>query len=178
MKTLVHIFVSIALLLSCGTKKDQSNQTHTNSQANEQSRLVVKPLDEPGLERLITQRNGKILFLNVWATWCGPCREEFPDLIQLAREYSDANVEIVGLSVDFPDEIDSKIIPFLEDSGVNFNIYVQNFQRMEHVIDLLNKEWGGGIPATFIFNSNGNQVAFFQGKRNFQDFKKELENLL
>jgi thiol-disulfide isomerase/thioredoxin len=176
MKKLLLTFISIALLLNCGAKKEQSDQAREESQVAKQSRFVVEQLDEPGLERLITQRNGKILVLNVWATWCEPCRQEFPDLVQLSLDYANTNVEIIGLSVDFPDEIDSKIIPLLEDNDVNFKIYVQNFQKMDHLIDSLNEEWSGVIPATFIFNAEGERVAFLLGKRNFQDFQKELEN--
>lgn len=178
MKNLSLIFIIIALLLNCGAKKDQSDQAKENSQVAKPFIHVIEQIDEMGLAQLIKQRNGKILLLNVWATWCEPCRQEFTDLVLLAREYANANIEIVGLSVDFPDEADTKIIPFLEDNDINFKIYVQNFQKMDHLINSLNGDWSGAIPATFIFNAEGEQVAFLLGKRTFQDFRKEIKNQL
>ena len=177
MKKLMFSFLILALLFNCGNKKDQSNPSATKDSAKQQSSYVVEQLDEAGLDRLIQQRNGKFLFLNVWATWCPPCREEFPDLVRLASDSGNTNVEFVGLSVDFPDEIDSRIVPFLEANRVNFKIYVQNFQRNDRLINVLNENWNGAIPATFIFNADGKQVSFILGKRDYQDFKKEIDRV-
>src|SRR3989339_988306 len=73
-------------------------------------KIKVETIDKAKLSKLIKDRKGKILFLNLWATWCVPCREEFPSIVKLASELKD--VEFVGISIDFLDEVDSKIIPF------------------------------------------------------------------
>ena len=91
----------------------------------------VEKINQATLEKLIKNRNGKVLFLNVWATWCAPCKEEFPDLVKLADKYKNLKVDIIGLSVDYTDEIDSKIIPFLKKNKANFKIYVNDLTMLK-----------------------------------------------
>jgi len=163
---LLLILTVILLVLGC-----------SENQETESSAINVDPIDQPKLQDLIQNRDGKILLLNVWATWCVPCREEFPDLIQLSESYKDNDVEIVGISVDYPDEVESKIIPFLKSQNINFKIYVQNFSEDSGLINYLNPDWNGAIPATFVYDKSGKQRAFLLGKRNFIEFKDELEKI-
>lgn len=137
----------------------------------------IELLNEAKLDSLIDTRNGKLLFINMWATWCVPCREEFKDLIQLAEFYKNRKVEIVGVSVDYPDEIESKIKPFVEEQQVTFKIYVQDFDRQEKLINKLNKEWSGALPASFLYNPYGKQIAYLPGKHSFSEFKKIIDSL-
>lgn len=183
MKNLTTLILALILLVGCGKQSEKSEKTGSaDSRFQAQSRgeiqYEVKPLDESGLKQLIARRNGKFLLLNVWSTWCVPCREEFPDLVKLAVEYQD-NVEFVGLSVDYPDEIESKIMPFMKKNPapINFEIYVQNFKDEGNLIQFLNKDWSGAIPATFIFDRDGAQKAFLSGVRSYNNFKQELERL-
>ena len=64
-------------------------------------------------------------------------------------------MEIVGISADYPDEIETRIKPFLAKSKSNFRVFVQNFSKQEDLINRLNKNWGGAIPATFIYDASG-----------------------
>ena len=131
----------------------------------------VKVITITELEKLVSERNGKPLLINVWATWCVPCREEFPDLISFVDEYKES-VEVIGLSVDFPNEIDTKVIPFLEKLNPSFPNYIVEVSDPEKLINFLNKEWNGAIPATFYFNSNGELIKSIIGKSDISDFEK------
>lgn len=137
----------------------------------------IKILDKTGLENLISHRSNKLLLLNIWATWCVPCREEFPDLIKLNDVFKD-KVDIVGISVDYPDEINSKIKPFAEKLKINFNLFVNGTGNDEALINLLDKDWNGAIPATFIFDIDGKLVQKIYGKQNFDSFKEILTKLI
>ena len=137
----------------------------------------MKPIDERGLDSLVNQRNGKFLLLNVWATWCVPCREEFPDLIKLADTSQNTDVEIVGLSADYPDEVESKIIPFLKKQNVTFKVFVQNFRDEGNFINRLSKNWSGALPATFIFDPSGKQRVSLSGKHDYGTFKLKIEKI-
>lgn len=160
------IFISAVLLLSaCGQKSVRTE-------------IEVLPVDSSGVVQLLESHRGNYVFLNIWATWCQPCIEEFPDLIRLADNYKDQNIKFIALSVDYPDEVDSKIKPFLQSADVNFPVYVQNFKQQDKLINLLNPDWNGAIPATLIFDPNGNRIDFIVGKQNFSDFSQKIENLL
>lgn len=139
---------------------------------------TVTPITEILLDSLISNRNGNILLLNIWATWCEPCKEEFPDLIKLSSEYKNKKVQIVTISVDYPDEVTEKIIPFLNSSPVPFTTYVADFPSQDSLINKFNPEWSGAVPATIIFDSNGIQRKFLLGKQSFQQFKNDVDDLL
>jgi thiol-disulfide isomerase/thioredoxin len=137
--------------------------------------IKVTPIGKEALSKLIKERNGKILFLNLWATWCIPCREEFPSIVKLAGELKD--VDFVGISADYPDEVETKIVPFLKSNKTNFANYVSSFSGDEALINALDKNWNGALPATFIYDKNGKKISFMEGGQSYEKFKAELKKI-
>jgi thiol-disulfide isomerase/thioredoxin len=167
------------LFTGCVQNDGQSDKTNLNrpgeNRLDDQIELSVDLFDLSMWQDIKSRYQGKILFINTWATWCLPCKEEFPDLVKLAKNYQDSDVIIIGVSVDYPDELESKIIPFLKSQGVNFPNYVQNFKKPESLIDLFNDQWRGAVPATFIYDEKGIQKAFLLGKQSYDEFKDAIE---
>lgn len=142
------------------------------------SELKVETLAEDDFNRLLKNQKGRVVLLNVWATWCKPCREEFPDLVRLQEYYRDKDVRVITISADYPDEIESKILPFLKKfEKINFPVYVQNFKKADLFINRLHEDWNGALPATFIYDKTGKQRAFFIGKKDLKGFKTEIEKI-
>jgi len=171
----------VFILAACSTEKGQdikplADSLLLNQKSNIRS-VRVDRLDASRFKILLKQHEGKVLFINAWATWCAPCKEEFPDLVKLAEEYAHSDVAVIGISVDYPDEIESKIIPFLQDQRVNFPNFVQNFKRPEDLINLFNEKWRGAVPATFIYDKKGQQRSFLLGKQSYEQFKAEIESV-
>jgi thiol-disulfide isomerase/thioredoxin len=137
------------------------------------NKINVEKIDKIKLHKLIKERKGKVLFVNLWATWCVPCREEFSSVVKLVNENKD--VDFVGISVDLPDEVESKIIPFLKTNKANFVNYVNGIDGDEELINTLDKKWNGSLPATFIFDNTGKKISFLEGKKSYEEFKKEIE---
>lgn len=149
----------------------------SNLLAQSSKKIVVEEIDKAKLENLIKNRKGKILLLNIWASWCPPCKKEFPDLVKLADKYKNSKVEIVGLSVDDRSDLKSEVIPFLRKNNVNFKIYIQNFKSVDELISFFPK-WEGAIPLTVIYDKNGKEKNFIIGMRNFEFFDKALQEIL
>ena len=147
-------------------------------QHNNSPQPNVSLIDSVKLNKLIVENNGKVLLINVWATWCVPCVEEMPDLIKLNNSFKSENVRVMGISIDYPEEIQSKIIPFIKKNNINFPVFVNNFKKDELLINFLNQDWSGAVPATFIYDKNGVQKEFLLGKHSFDEFKKALEKHL
>lgn len=155
-----------------------SQQLNIFSLTSSDSEVVVEKINLMKLDSLIENRNGKILFINVWATWCVPCREEFPDLVKLHASLKNSDVEITAISVDFPDEIEDKIIPFLKKQGVKFKSYVGGFKNDEELINRLNKGWRGDVPATFIFDKKGKLKRTLNGKKTYENFISAITEVI
>jgi thiol-disulfide isomerase/thioredoxin len=144
-------------------------------QKSDEFNVEIINLEE--LNDIIITRQGKPLLLNVWATWCIPCREEFPDLMRMAEDYDD-EIEVIGISVDLPEEIESKVIPFLQQVNTSFNNYIIEINDPEDFINFMNQDWSGAIPATFIYDKTGAQEEVFIGKQSFNDFEEAIKSYL
>lgn len=110
------------------------------------------------------------VLVNVWATWCAPCREEFPDLLHVARELAPKGLRLVLVSVDFAGE-EEETRTFLSSQGVDFPTFVRT-GKDEAFVDGLDSRWTGAIPATFVYDGGGKLVRFWEGKASYPVIKK------
>ena len=143
------------------------------SQSNEAKVKIINTEDLNG----IINNNDRPLLINVWATWCVPCREEFPDLVKISNVYQ-GKVRFVGISVDDSEDLDSKVIPFIKNRKAEFEIYLLKVVEPEDFINLLNKKWIGAIPATFIYDKKGNQEEMLIGKQSYKAFEEALKKVI
>ena len=147
-------------------------QTHTTARSFSPD---VEVIDLKGIQRIIRNRKGKPLLLNFWATWCLPCKEEFPDLVKISK--STLNAEVIGISLDYPDEKDTKVVPFIKNQRVPFEIYIASFQRQEEFINAIDSTWGGAVPATFFYDVHGIQKSSIIGRATHDNFTMHLKQL-
>jgi len=174
--------LGLLILLSIGYGCERRNLQPSNPDKNSTGEIIkmnqsVAQIDGSGLQELIHKRHGKILLLNIWATWCQPCVEEFPNLIKLYSSYSTDSLEIVGVSADDLDDAITKVGPFVEKNKVPFKIYIAHFIKQDDFINSLNKTWSGAIPATFFYDINGKQQFMEIGGRTFEQFREKVEQM-
>ncbi|MBM4157471.1 MAG: TlpA family protein disulfide reductase [Ignavibacteria bacterium] len=137
---------------------------------------ILTSTDE--IDEIKKQNEGKVVLYNFWATWCGPCKEEFPDLMKLYNNYKDEDFVIVFFSLDIPEQIDTKLKPFLKNHSVNFLTYLIDFQNNENIIDYFDKDFGGAIPTTYIYDKSGNLKQKLVGSREYNQFESLIKDLL
>jgi thiol-disulfide isomerase/thioredoxin len=174
----VSLFIVLMQGPGCRPKEPRNPALSSSSVDTARDQVgSVDPIDQAGLKTLINERKGKILFLNIWATWCAPCVEEFPDLIKLSQAYGGSEVEVVGISADYPDEVESKILPFIRKQRVPFRIFVAKFDHQEDFITSVNPSWSGALPATLVYDAQGKQRYFSIGAGTFEKFKKIIDSV-
>jgi thiol-disulfide isomerase/thioredoxin len=139
---------------------------------------LVRPIDETGLQQLIKQARGKVVLLNFWATWCEPCVEEFPALMEIARQFQPQGLQIIFVSIDEPEDIDGKVLPFLKAQGVASRTYIKRTKDDEAFINAIDVKWSGALPATFIYDANGTLVKRLVAQQSFETFAEALRPLL
>ena len=126
------------------------------------------------LDELKNSLKGKVVLINFWATWCKPCVKEFPELVKLYNNYKDKNFQLVFISADVPEEIESKVVPFLKSQNVDFVSYYNNFDKPEELINYIDKNWEGAIPSTYVYDKEGNMTSNILGIKNYEFFEKEI----
>lgn len=113
--------------------------------------------------------SGKVVVLDFWATWCGPCRMEIPGFIELQKQYADKGLVVIGVSLD--QDGASAVKPFIEKMGINYPIVLGD----EAVVSA----FGGieGIPTTFIIDRAGNIVRKHVGYAPKAEFEADIKPL-
>lgn len=164
---LIYSIILIIFLIGCGNKNETNDVTET---------LEITFVDEDSLKNIIQQKKGKPVFVNVWATWCVPCVEEFPDIVKVHNEYKDS-VEFISLSVDLESDADSLVIPFLNKQNAEFPVYIIKEKSSEEVINYLKPEWSGAVPATFIYDKDGNLQKFLLGAQDYVSLKNSIDSV-
>jgi thiol-disulfide isomerase/thioredoxin len=137
----------------------------------------VKIIDVSDLKLILEAGKGSPILINVWATWCEPCREEFPDLVDLSAIYKE-DIRFISISVDDFSDLEVKVVPFLKNQNVQFESYLLKVVEPEDFINLLDKDWSGAVPATFIYDKNGNQTEALIGKQSFEMFEREIKKVI
>lgn len=134
--------------------------------------LPVIPLQPEGIAPLIASHSGqKAVLVNVWATWCVPCVEEFPHLVELREKYKD-RLEVVFISADFDDELD-RVQQFLTDQGVDWQTYIKD-GKDEPFILAIHPDWSGALPATAVYDASGQPVTFFEQPADYETFERYI----
>src|SRR5437899_150779 len=118
----------------------------------------------------LSDYRGKVVLLDFWATWCGPCKIEIPWFMEMQRKNKDRGFEVLGVSMD--DEGWEVVKPFLADVGVNYRVVIGN--------DATAQSYGGvdALPTTFLIDRSGKIAAVHVGLASKKDFEDGIETLL
>lgn len=131
--------------------------------------FVVKDMN--GADVKLADYKGKVILLNFWATWCGPCKIEIPAFVELQEKYGEQGVQFLGFSVDDPVD---KLKPFVEEYRINYPVLVG--EGREDVQDAFGPIWG--IPVTIMIGRDGSICKRHMGLATKEQFEHELQSLL
>ena len=130
---------------------------------------IVKFKDLTGL---LSSENEEVLVVNFWATWCAPCVKELHQFEDLLTDYQDDGMSVLLVSFDFAEQLESKVIPFIQKKGIQSKVVLLDETDYNSFIDKIDPSWSGAIPATLMVNNRNGKREFFE-----KEFKEgELES--
>jgi len=116
--------------------------------------VEVAMIDIAGIEDLMSNKTENVRLINFWATWCAPCIAEFPELIEINRNYRNRKFEMVTVSLDNPDRGD-KVLEFLKQTYASTKNYQYELDDIYDLIEAVDEEWPGSLPYTLIVKPGG-----------------------
>lgn len=137
----------------------------------------LAPIDESGFRHMIAEHRGKILLVDFWATWCSPCREEFPKLVALHVTHRQRGFDLVTISCDEPEQ-EAQAAQFAAKQGAPTPYYVRRARNDDTFINAIDAKWSGALPALFVFGRDGRQLRSFIGETDMKDLEAYLEKVL
>lgn len=149
-----------------------------NAQAQDKGKTSTQALfsatlpDEKGRPQALKQYAGKIVVLNFWATWCGPCREEMPELSKLNDAYKDKNVVVLGVAIDDVGAVSE----FTKETKVSYPLFAADMEGMHYATNLGNDK--DVLPYTVIIKADGAVAKTYFGRVTKPLLEETLSQLL
>lgn len=134
-------------------------------------------IDANGIRELIKNNTEYLRLINIWATWCGPCASEFPELVTINRMYRGREFEMITLSADSPEKKD-KVLAFLFKQHASFRNYLFQSEDKYRLIEVVDKDWPGSLPCTLLIAPGGKIIHRQLGMIDPLDIKKIIVGYL
>jgi thiol-disulfide isomerase/thioredoxin len=135
-------------------------------------------VDATGLAQAIAREKGRVVLVNFWATWCVPCRKEFPDLVRLQKAYAEKGLAVVGVSTDLSKDLPA-VEKFLAETKPEFPNYRKKSGGDDQVfIEAVDPKWGGELPFSVLYGRDGKKARVLSGGRSYSDFERDIAVLL
>ncbi|MCF8301921.1 MAG: TlpA family protein disulfide reductase [Bacteroidales bacterium] len=134
----------------------------------------VPKMDFDRFETYLHKKNDTTYVINFWATWCKPCVKEMPVFETVYEKYRNQKVKIILVSLDLPNQLESKVIPFIKKRNLKPEVLLLDDPDANAWINKVDPRWSGAIPATVVYNHKQDFRKFHEGKITL----KELETYL
>jgi thiol-disulfide isomerase/thioredoxin len=178
----IAVLTTVVFLVYFGGRGARSSDARakTRNQGSAASSVpdfTLKNLD--GRDASLGQYKGKVVLVNFWATWCGPCRIEIPWLMDLQEKYEHQGFTVLGVAMD--DEGKRAVVPFVQNERFKLGT---SFQPMNYPVligdDEAAEKFGGllGLPTTILISQDGRQVKRIDGLLRYEELDKAIQSLL
>jgi len=179
----VLLLICIVILAGCAEIKPKEVEGQEEALLVEPTTIIadktrakIPSLDFSELNKYLTKNNDTTYVVNFWATWCRPCIKELPAFEKLTADYSDRKLKVLLVSLDFPDKIDSQVVPFLEKNNIKSQVLLLDDGDANSWIPKVSENWSGAIPATLIYNKNVR--LFYERSFTFEELQHEIDKFI
>ena len=165
-------------VFGCSTKWSDKRGDAAKALAKQDAEPVtIETIDDAAVARLAKNDGKKLLMVNLWATWCGPCVSELPEIVTMNRMYRKRNFQLVTISLDEPDKKDDAL-KVLKENHLAATNYILNTKDRDAFAEALDKQWPGPIPYTLLIAPGGKVIYRKTGAIEPLDVKRAIVEFL
>ena len=177
------VIATVVMLSVLSLSGSISGHSQRRRSAHKPRIATVKPpapraINAEEMQSLLKRDGTRPLLVNYWATWCDPCREEFPDLVKIDADYRPKGLDFIAISLDDMAELKTEVPKFLRQMKATMPVYLLNVPDPEPAINSVDREWGGALPATFLYNNQGEIVFKRFGRVKTDELRAEIDKLM
>ena len=174
-----RVVVLVGSLLLTFSAAAQGKSAHKpRGSRSAKSSAPVRAVNAAELQSLLKGDGSRPLLVNYWATWCDPCRDEFPELVKIDKDYRAKGLGFIAISLDDLADIKTAVPKFLRRMNAKMPVYLLNVADPEPVINGVDREWGGALPATFLYNNKGKVVYKHFGRVKTDELRTAIEKVM
>lgn len=171
------LVLGILVVMSIIARQRLSHENPVQTASGEHSLgTQLIPVTSDDVPRLAKEPGAKLTLVNVWATWCGPCQEEMPELVKFQKTYESKGVRVVLISANEASE-EQEAIQFLSQVKADFPSYILAVSPGAFVQGL-QPDWNGGLPATFLLDPQGRIKKYWIGQSTFEELVARVDPFL
>jgi len=174
-KKIMLLFGFLFFLTSCKNEVKKEIVTALKKEVTSTT-TSVKTYDYNQLKPLLEKKDDKTYVINFWATWCAPCVKELPYFEKINKEYADKNVAVLLVSLDFPKQVEKKLIPFINRKKLQSEVVLLDDVNEDVWIKAIDESWSGALPATIIYTKNKRK--FYEQSFDYETLENELKTFL
>jgi thiol-disulfide isomerase/thioredoxin len=168
--------VLVSILLLTLSAAAQGKSAHKSRRASTvKPAAEVRAVNAEEMQALLKRDGKRPLLVNYWATWCDPCRDEFPDLVKIDRDYRAKGLDFIAITLDDLVDIKTAVPKFLRAMNAQMPVYLLNVADPEPAINMVDSNWSGALPATFLYDSTGKVVYKHFGRVNPGELRAAIE---
>lgn len=135
--------------------------------------VTLDTISKKEITELVVNPSNKLRLINVWATWCGPCTIEFPELVNLQRMFGNRNFEFISVSADKPEQSE-KVLEFLKSKNAAIQNYIFDSDDKYALIEAIDPAWNGALPYSILVEPGGKVVYSIQGSVDLLTLKRMI----
>jgi thiol-disulfide isomerase/thioredoxin len=168
--------VSVTKVFGCSVKWIEKSDWIARAEVSwAKEPVTVAMIDVAGVADLLKNSSDKLRLINVWATWCGPCVVEFPELIKISRIYKERDFEMVTISADDPVNREG-VLKFLKKKQASNTNYLFSIDDKYKLMEAIDPNWQGALPYTVLVEPGGKVVYSQQGAIDPEELKRTIFN--
>lgn len=182
------VAVPFLLLSGCGadapenvSPPPQAAMPATDDASSAKSDEALPPVtmaNAESLKKLLDEAKGRVVVVNLWATWCPPCVEEMPYFVELFTKYKDKPLTFISVTADAKDTLESAVLPFQKKQALPFPIYLLDERDPDALTSVFGKELSGALPETLIYDKSGALKKVWEGEVTLAELEAEIGPLL